>query len=339
MSPFWSLMRGMRAAVNLRRKMVGPRRPTWDVSFETLAELFRESSRRVIRLPLEAQRRSTAAIVLALPSSPLYKETRFERVEAGGVAAEWFHREDARNGPVILYFHGGGYGLGSVETHRDLVSRICRASNASALSLEYRLAPEHRFPAQLHDATNAYRWLLEQGISPKRIVLAGDSAGGALVISSLVRLRDSGVPLPALAVCMSPWVDLEALGSTVDENERYDYISRRALEQYRKRFIGEGDPRNPLAAPLYADLSGLPPLLIQVGSAETLLDDSLRIAERARQAGVDVTLHVWEDMIHVWQLFAFMAPQAAAAIDEIGAFVRERIPAGIDASAPDSVAS
>lgn len=319
-------MRGMRAAVNLRRKMVGPRRPTWDVSFETLAELFRESSRRVIRLPLEAQRRSTGAVVLALPSSPLYKETTFERVEAGGVAAEWVRREDAAGGPVVLYFHGGGYGLGSVETHRDLVSRICRACSASGLSLEYRLAPEHRFPAQLHDATNAYRWLLEQGVPPSRIVVAGDSAGGALALSCLVRLRDSGIPLPAAGVCMSPWVDLEALGASVDANERYDYISRRALEQYRKRFIGDGDPRNPLAAPLYADLGGLPPVLIQVGSAEVLLDDSTRVAECARKAGVDVTLHVWEDMIHVWQLFAFMAPQGAAAIDEIGAFVRERVP-------------
>jgi epsilon-lactone hydrolase len=338
-SPFWSLMAGMRAAVSLRRKMKGPRRPTWDVSFETLAELFHESSRRVIRLPLEAQRRSTAAIVLALPQSPLYKETTFERVEAGGVAAEWVRREDATDGPVVLYFHGGGYGLGSVETHRDLVARICKASHANALSLAYRLAPEHRFPAQLHDATNAYRWLLEQGISPKRIVMAGDSAGGALVLSCLVKLRDSGVPLPAVAVCMSPWVDLEALGASVDLNEPYDYISRRALEQYRKRFIGDGDPKSPLAAPLYADLQGLPPLLIQVGSAETLLDDSLRIAERARQADVNVTLHVWEDMIHVWQLFAFMAPQAEAAIDEIGSFIREHVPVVVRERAPDSVAS
>jgi acetyl esterase/lipase len=276
-------------------------------------------------LPLEAQRRSTGAIIYALPQSPLFQETTFERVEAGGVAAEWVKRPDSADGPVILYFHGGGYGLGSVETHRDLVARICRAGGARGLSLEYRLAPEHQFPAQLHDATNAYRWLLEQGIPPKRIVLAGDSAGGGLVISSLVRLRDVGAALPALAVCLSPWVDLEALGASVDANEPYDYISRRALEQYKKRFVSDGDVRNPLAAPLYADLQGLPPMLIQVGSAETLLDDSLRIAERARQANVDVTLHVWEDMIHVWQLFAFMAPQAEAAIDEIGAFIREHV--------------
>src|SRR6185436_15289164 len=185
-----SLMRGMRAAVSLRRKMKGPRRPTWDVSFESLAELFHESSRRVIRLPLEAQRRSTSAIVLALPQSPLFKETTFERVEAGGVAAEWVRREDATGGPVVLYFHGGGYGLGSVETHRDLVARICRAARANALSLEYRLAPEHPFPAQLEDATRAYQFLLREGVPPKRIVIAGDSAGGGLVLSTLVHLRN-----------------------------------------------------------------------------------------------------------------------------------------------------
>lgn len=305
--------------------MKGPLRPTWDPTFEALAEMFHQGSRRIIRLPLEAQRRSTGAVVLGLPSSPLYKETRFEKVNAGGVPGEWFRRVDGEGGPVILYFHGGGYGLGSVETHRDLVARICRASRGSALSLEYRLAPEHRFPAQLEDALRAYRWLLGQGVDPKRLVLAGDSAGGGLVVSTLVHLRDSGEPLPAAGVCLSPWVDLDIVGASVDVNERYDYISRRALSQYRRRFVRDEDARNPLASPLYADLRHLPPLLVQVGSAETLLDDSLRLADRARQAGVDVTLRVWEDMIHVWQLFAFLVPQGAAAIDELGAFVRERV--------------
>jgi acetyl esterase/lipase len=228
-SPFWNLIRGIRPAVSLRRKVKGPLRPSWDPTFETVAELFHQGSRRIIRLPIEAQRRSTSAVVLGLPSSPLYKETVFEKVVAGGVPAEWFRREDAALGPVILYLHGGGYGLGSIDTHRDLVARICRAAAGSALSLEYRLAPEHRFPAQVEDATNAYRWLLQQDVPPRRIVIAGDSAGGGLTLSTLVSLRDSGLPAPAAAVCLSPWVDLEALGTTVDENDRYDYISRRAL--------------------------------------------------------------------------------------------------------------
>src|SRR5260221_7946638 len=316
----------MRAAVTLRRKMTGPLRPTWDPTFEALAEMFHQGSRRITRLPVDAQRRATQSVILGLPSSPLYHETRFEKLSAGGTPAEWFRRDDAPRGPVILYLHGGGFGLGTIDTHRDLVARICRASRANALSLEYRLAPEHRFPAQLEDAVGAYLWLVHQGIDPRRLVIVGDSAGGGLALSPLVKLRDSGNPLPAAAVCLSPWVDLEALGSTIDENDRYDYISRRALSQYRKRFVDDADVRNPLAAPLYADLHGLPPLLVQAGSAEVLLDDSRRIVDRARAAGVDVTFRVWEDMIHVWQPFAFMVPQGSAAIDEIGSFIRERVP-------------
>lgn len=326
MSPFFRLVAGVRAAVTLRRKMSGPLRPSWDPTFEALAELFHQGSLRITRLPLEAQRRSTQSVILGLPSSPLYQETTFEKISAGGVPAEWSRRSDAGN-RTILYLHGGGYGLGTIDTHRDLVARMCRASRANGLSLSYRLAPEHRFPAQLEDALAAYLWLLAQGTDPQHLVVAGDSAGGGLALSLLVKLRDSGYPLPAAAVCLSPWVDLEALGNSVDLNERYDYISRRALAQYRKRFVDDENARNPLAAPLYADLRRLPPLLVQVGSAEVLLDDSRRIALRAHEAGVDVTLRVWEDMIHVWQLFAFMVPQGSAAIDEIGVFVREHVTA------------
>jgi monoterpene epsilon-lactone hydrolase len=324
-SPFWSLLRGVRAAVNVRRKMKGPLRPTWDPTFEALAEFFHQGSRRITRLPLEAQRRTTTSVLLGLPESPLYQETRFEKLQVAGTPAEWFRREDAAQGPVILYLHGGGFGLGSIETHRDLVARICRAARASALVLDYRLAPEHKFPAQLEDALCAYQWLLDEHIDPRRLVIAGDSAGGGLTLSTLLKLRDVGHPLPACAVALSPWVDLEQTGSTLDANERFDYISRRALNQYARRFIDPTQLKNPLAASLHADLSGLPPLLIQVGSAEVLLDDSRRVAERAKAAGVDVTLRVWEDMIHVWHLFAFMAPQGVAAIEEIGAFIREHV--------------
>jgi acetyl esterase/lipase len=181
------------------------------------------------------------------------------------------------------------------------------------------------FPCQLQDSIGAYEYLLSF-VDPARLIIGGDSAGGGLALATLVRLRELGRPLPAAGVCLSPWVDLEALGETIDSNERYDYISRRAIAQYRKRFVKDEDVRHPLAAPLYADLHGLPPLLIQAGSAEVLLDDSRRIAARAKDHGVDVTFRIWEDMIHVWQLFAFMVPQGAAAIEELGTFVRERVP-------------
>jgi acetyl esterase/lipase len=328
-SPFFRLVGGVRAAVTLRRRVSGPLRPSWDPTFEALAELFHQGSLRITRMPLDAQRRWTQSVILGLPSSPLYQETTFEKVSAGGAPGEWFRRQDAA-GRTVLYLHGGGYGLGTIDTHRDLIARIGRASRANALALEYRLAPEHRFPSQLEDALAAYLWLLQQGIDPRRLIVAGDSAGGGLTLSLLVKLRDSGYPLPAAAVCLSPWVDLEGLGASLDQNDRYDYISRRALSQYRKRFVDDENVRNPLAAPLYADLRRLPPMLVQVGSAETLLDDSRRIVERAREAGVDVTFRVWEDMIHVWQLFAFMVPQGSAAIDEIGAFIREHVPARVE---------
>jgi monoterpene epsilon-lactone hydrolase len=325
-TPFIRLIGGVRAAVTLRRRVSGPLRPSWDPTFEALAELFHQGSLRITRLSIEAQRRSTQSVMLGLPSSPLYKETIFEKVSAGGVPAEWFRREDAEGGPLVLYLHGGGFGLGTIDTHSDLIARIARSSRANALALEYRLAPEHRFPAQLDDALAAYRWLLEQGVSPKRLVVSGDSAGGGLAIALMVKLRAAGEPLPAAAALLSPWVDLEGLGSTIDENHRYDYISRRALAQYRKRFVDDENVRHPHAAPLYADLRDLPPMLIQAGSAEVLLDDSRRITERARAAGVNVTFRVWEDMIHVWQLFAFLIPQGAAAIEEIGSFIREHVP-------------
>jgi monoterpene epsilon-lactone hydrolase len=318
-------MRAVRAAVNVRRKLKGPLRPTWDPTFETLAEMFHQGSKRITRLPMEGQRRATRSVVMGLPSSPLYTETQFDKLTVAGVPAEWFRRSEA-TGRTILYLHGGGYGLGSIDTHRDLIARLCRASRANALAIDYRLAPEHKFPAQIEDSVGAYRFLLKEGVDPKRLVIGGDSAGGGLAIATLVKLRDDGLPLPAAGVCLSPWVDLEGLGASMDENARYDYICRRAINQYRKRFVDDKDVRHPLAAPLYADLTGLPPLLIQVGSAETLLDDSLRIAEKARADGVDVTLRIWEDMIHVWQLFAFMVPQGAAALDEMGVFIRERVP-------------
>lgn len=320
-------MRAVRAAVNLRRKLKGPLRPTWDPTFETLAEMFHEGSRRIVRLPMEGQRRATRSVVMGLPSSPLYTETQFEKLTVSGVPAEWFRRSDAAGGRTILYLHGGGYAIGGIDTHRDLIARLCRASRSTALAIDYRLAPEHPFPAQIEDSVGAYRFLLDAGVDPKRLVIGGDSAGGGLAIATLVKARELSLPMAAACVCLSPWVDLEGLGGSMDENDRYDYIFRRAINQYRKRFVDDANVRHPMAAPLYADLRGLPPLLIQVGSAETLLDDSLRIAEKARNEGVDVTLRVWEDMIHVWQLFAFMVPQGAAALDEMGVFIRERVPA------------
>ena len=260
---------------------------------------------------------------------PVPADVRCEQVDAGGVSAEWIMTPQAAAERVIFYLHGGGYAIGSVKTHRELVSRVLRAAGARALAIDYRLAPEHPFPAAVEDATTAYRWLLENGVEPTRIVIAGDSAGGGLTVATLVALRDAGDPLPAAGVCLSPWVDLEGIGESMTARAEVDpMVQRDGLLAMAKAYLGDANPRLPLAAPLYADLTGLPPLLIQVGTAETLLDDSTRLAERARSAGVDVVLEPWEDMIHVWHFFASMLPEGQQAVDRIGEFVRERVGSG-----------
>jgi len=241
--------------------------------------------------------------------------------------AEWHWPEGAGDDAAMLYLHGGGYVVGSLATHRALVAAIARAAAIPALAIAYRLAPESPFPAALEDATAAYRRLLAQGIAPERIVVAGDSAGGGLTLATLVALRDAKTPLPAAAVCLSPWVDLEGVGESMTARAARDpIISKELLVWLAGKYLGTHDCRTPLAAPLYAELGGLPPLLIQVGEAETLYDDAVRIAERAAKAGVAVTLDAWPEMVHVWQLFAPMAPEGRDAIAAIGRFIRRHVP-------------
>jgi monoterpene epsilon-lactone hydrolase len=253
-------------------------------------------------------------------------DVRSEAVNAGGVPAEWITTPQATDERVIYYLHGGGYTAGSINTHREMLSRLSRAAAARALAIDYRLAPEHPFPAAVEDATTAYRWLLDTGVEPSRLVIAGDSAGGGLTVATLVALRDAGDPLPTAGVCISPWVDMEGIGKSMTTKAEADPIEQwQELLVDAKAYLGNADPRTPLAAPLYADLTGLPPLLIQVGTAETLLDDSTRLAERARAAGVDVVLEPWEDMIHVWHFFASMLSEGQQAIDRVGEFIRERV--------------
>lgn len=251
-------------------------------------------------------------------------DVKCEPVVAGGVKAEWIVPPDADPNRLILYLHGGGYVFGSINTHRAMVARIARAARARGLALDYRLAPEHPFPAALEDATAAYRWLLAQGHRPNKIAVAGDSAGGGLTLATVVALRDRKTPLPAAAACISPWTDMEGTGASITTRASADPLitDRQMLLQMGKYYVGTGNPKDPLASPLYADMRGLPSLLIQVGDAEVLLDDAVRVADRAKAAGVSVTLEVWPQMIHVWHSFAFILPEAQQAIDKIGDFVR-----------------
>lgn len=270
---------------------------------------------------VEEMRRNFAEAMSALRVA---EDVTCTPVQANGVPAEWIVAPGAAQERVLMYLHGGGYVVCSVDTHRDLMARLSRAANARVLGVDYRLAPEHPFPAAVEDATAAYRWLLASGVQPARIVIGGDSAGGGLTVATLVALRDAGDPLPAAGICLCPWVDLEGTGASMTTKAAEDPFVRQEMIQFMaQQYLGDRDRRTPLAAPLYADLHGLPPLLIQVGSAEILLDDATRLADRAKAAGVRVDLEVWDDMIHIWQIFAPMLPEGQQAIERLGSFIRE----------------
>lgn len=250
-----------------------------------------------------------------------------EPVTAGGVPAEWVSAPGADAGRNVLYLHGGGYTIGSIKTHRCLAGWVSRAAKARVLLIDYRLAPEHPHPAAVDDSLAAYRFMLDSGVNPARAVVAGDSAGGGLAVATLLAIRDAKLPLPAAAVCLSPWVDMEGTGESMKTKADIDpMVGGASLGDMASAYLGGKDPRTPLASPLYADLKGLPPMLIQVGTAEVLLDDSSRLAERARQAGVEVVYEPWENMIHVWQIFVPMLDEAKQAVDRIGEYVRSKTP-------------
>jgi acetyl esterase/lipase len=270
-----------------------------------------------------AERRKATGSVASVPPAG----TAVEPVEANGVPAEWVTAAGVGDGRVLLYLHGGAYQIGSPATLRHLVALVSGVAQARALSLDYRLAPEHPFPAAVDDAVAAYRWLVAEGTDPARIAVAGDSAGGGLALGTLVALRDAGEPMPAAAVLLSPWTDLALTGESLRTRAADDMMVKPgSLHQTAAIYLAGEDPRHPYASPLYADLRGLPPLLIQVGDAEVILDDSTRVAARAREAGVDVTLEVWDEMPHVFHAFAGLLPESDQAIERIGDWLHHRYP-------------
>jgi len=321
-NPIVAMMAGLKPMIRARRAIFGPRRPTWTLELETVAEVLRRSATLSTVLPLQIQRR---VIDPPRPVTRPMREVDMRPVDAGGVSAEWFAQTDSDPDRVLLYFHGGGYSTGSINSHRDFLARLCIAGGVRVLAADYRLAPEHPFPAQLEDAHRVYLWLVEeQGIHPDHIVLGGESAGAGLTLSTLVSLRDAGLPLPAGGVLISGWFDLDSRSTSMQFNSHYDFVTRLAIRTMAKRFAPPHELRNPLVSPAHADMKGLPTLLLQVGAAETLLDDNLRVAEAARSAGVDVKLEVWPDMIHAWHVFAPMLEEGRRAIVRIGEFVQER---------------
>lgn len=255
---------------------------------------------------------------------PLPSDIRTERIDANGVPAEWTVTPAADAGRVLLFLHGGGYASGSIASHRAMVAEAGRQAGMRTLAPEYRLAPENPFPAALNDALAIYRFLLSAGIDPAHIVIGGDSAGGGLTLAMLISLRDAGDALPACAWCISPWTDLEMTGGSITGKAGTDpMIQKDYLEGLATAYLGGESARNPLISPLHADLHGLPPLLIQVGSAETLLDDSVRLAGAAGAADVAVRLEIYPEMIHVWPLFHQRLAAGRRALESAGKFMRE----------------
>ncbi len=288
---------------------------------EKVMEQYRElaNSAREAKSPAEVR----AALDGHFGAFPSAGSVKCEPVSAGGVRSEWIAAPNADRERVILYLHGGGYTAGSIASHREIAARLSKAAQARCLVPDYRLAPENPFPAAVEDAVAAYKWLVEnQHCKPAKLAIAGDSAGGGLTVATLVALRDAGTPLPAAAACISPWIDLEATGASVDSNANVDpLVSREVLLMFTQMYLGNRDPKTPLASPLHADLRGLPPMLIQVGSGEVLLDDARRLAERGRATGVKTELEVWPNMPHVWHWCAPVLEDGQRAIERIGEFV------------------
>lgn len=261
-----------------------------------------------------------AAMEASAEMFPVDSDVLASEVDVAGVPADWVTVRGSEADRVVLYFHGGAYVMGSRNTHRGLAGRIARAARARVLLPDYRLAPENPFPAAIEDATKCWRWLISEGHAPEHVAIAGDSAGGGLTLATLLALKAAGDPLPACAVGLSPWTDLEGTGPTAAPGAVDDpMLTPEGLRSSGQQYAAS-DLRNPLAAPLHGNLEGLPPLLLQVGTREVLLSDSTRFAEKAQAAGVEVNLEIEEGLIHVWQMLPGI-PEAQGAIERIGAFI------------------
>ncbi len=270
--------------------------------------------------PLEQMRKAMEKVAFRVAD-----DVKAEPVTVAGRPAEWVRAPGIQAGRAILYLHGGGYVMGSINTHRSLAGEVSRAAQAAVLLVDYRMGPEAPFPAAVEDGVASYRWLLDQGFTPKSLAIAGDSAGGGLTMATLVSARDQGLPMPAAAVPISPWVDLTCTNDSYKTRAAADpMINPSGIGRMVGFYLQGQDPKQPYASPNFADLKSLPPLLIHVGRDEVLLDDSIKLDAKAKADGVTSTLEIWDDMIHVWHAFHPMLPEAKQAITRVGSFLREQ---------------
>lgn len=298
------------------------------MNFRTLAihnalRLYKNVGQTAYNNPLLARaafERLAAVIPGKLPQCS-YKQINIEDMQA-----EWVIPLQAKTNKVLLFLHGGGYATGSIRTHRGLVSQIAIHAGIRALSIDYKLAPEYKFPTQIEQAIVAYRFLLNEGFKPENIAIGGESAGGGLTGGTLLYIKDQNLPMPACAIFMSPWLDLTASGRSILTNKHKDpMVPYKGIPLWAHNYAGDTELTNPYASPLFGDLKGLCPIYIQVGECEILLSDSTRYAEKAQNAGVDVTLEVWPNMFHAWQGFWMVIPEGKAAIAKLGAFLRKNL--------------
>lgn len=299
----------------------GPLRPSWSFMFETSITFLRETARRASgRSPLE-QRAIWSKLVP--PPNPVMKQVSRTAVDAGGVKAEWFVPVSGHGDTVILFVHGGSFIWGSLTSHSEMIARIALASGARVLALDYRLAPEAPFPAAIDDTVAAYTWLREQGVPERRIVLAGDSAGGNLTITAMLAMRERGEPLPAGAIPICPWADPPRTGGSLVANEGIDWGFATDFVGWCACYVAGADAKQPLVSPVNADLAGLPPLAVIYGECEMLRDQAEELVAKAKSAGVDVRARMFPDMVHNWITLHSFTLEAERAYQHMGAFVRE----------------
>ena len=288
-----------------------PRVIDWNTSTPEIRVEFEQAAKKSAPIPTEIE--ITPVSIPGLPE---------------GLSAEWIMPRGATKEKIIFYTHGGGYVSGSCADHRMHVAKFVKDTGIGALLYEYRLAPEHPFPAAVEDTLLAYRWLLEQGVKPGNIIIVGESAGGGLCLATLLALRDQGLVLPVAGVALSPWIDLHNTAGSFSSNAKKDISFEGSWTVWGKYYAGDCDRTHPWMSPIYGDLRGLPPLLIVVGTAEIMLDDARAFARKAQQAGTEVTLAEWEDMVHCFPLFAPLIPEATEAWAQICDFIRQQ--AGVD---------
>jgi epsilon-lactone hydrolase len=291
--------------------------------FENLMKLFvkRLATKKLRERGLTARRKKFDEIGRRLGKLP--GNCQCEQIRIGELYAEWLSFPTSNENRVILYLHGGAYEYGSADIHRTLAAKIGEACGVKVLLPEYRLAPEYPFPAAIEDGVQVYRWLLRQGFRPADIIFAGDSAGAGLSVVTALVLRDQNEPLPAAIICLSPWVDLTSSGDSYVKNQQKDpYLTVSSVRRAARLYAGQHRLDHPLISPVFADLTGLPPMLIQSGGHEILQSDAQKLAAQARLGGVEVTMQTWDGMWHVWQISGKFLPEATKAVNQIGQFAK-----------------